>query len=153
MYLESPSTLSQHPRAGNRRQRSLRRARFVIAIMAIIASFVATILLSEPASAMQHAASPTAQPTKIVEYDDLDLTRPAGVALLIQRTKRAARAVCRMQAKAANHPYARSPSCFRKTFAHGVRQIDRAVARAQDRAQDGARYAEQSGFDMPTGTF
>lgn len=146
MYLESPSGLLQRSRAGDRRHRSRRIVRFVTAIGAVMALFAATVLVAVPASAMRQAASVAAQPTRFVGYDDLDLTRPAGVAALVQRTKKAARAVCRMQAKAAKRSYARPSTCIRKTFAESVRQIDRAVARAQDRA----RYAEQSGFDVST---
>ena len=91
----------------------------------------ALVLASALAGPVPAAAQPPlvveGRPTAIVTYGDLDLSRPAGQAVLAARVRRAADRLCATGARGIG-PAMEARACLDVALASAQPQVDRAVA-------------------------
>lgn len=97
--------------------------------LAILVISAATLSALAPAHASESA---DATLTQQVRYDDLDLTKPAGVTALYKRLSGAARQVCR------EHTFSTQPqkkqmreNCISSAIANAVKDIDNSALTAR----------------------
>lgn len=127
------------PLRGGRGGRVTTVRRMGVAIVAIVA---ATSLAAQPAAAELHDQTGTIKAAKRVSFDDLDITRPSDLSALKQRVRKAARDVCAPDKRSQDARFVRYSKCFKKTYAQGVRQIERAVAYAREKGRHAENYRQ-----------
>lgn len=81
-------------------------------------------------------AIPEDVPVRYVRYNDLNLVNEAGEQSLIRRVKLAVRSVC-YESGEANSPLYLDPDCRSESWGRAKPQVDRAIMRARQMAQNG----------------
>jgi UrcA family protein len=74
--------------------------------------------------AIANAGSPNQSPQRTVSFADLDITHPAGVAVLYQRIRAAAREVCRASIERDLTSAKLSRSCVQDAIARAVDEVN-----------------------------
>jgi UrcA family protein len=111
------------------------------AALALSGLLLATALVSFPAQAGAPATAPALQ----VKVGDLDLTRPAGIAILYQRLQFAAQQVCGPSGVTGTRLRDRDwQNCINAAVENAVRQLDRPALTAYHRSHAGQNDTERS---------